>query len=246
MGIRQKSRLALPGAFTSGNLFFGFYAIISAIRLELVNACWFVVVGGILDFIDGKVAKYSRTYSRFGMELDSLADIITFGVAPSVIMFSYFLRARGEWSWLLVFGFLFAGVLRLARYNVVDPGPEKKAFTGLPIPVAGTFLVSFIPFSATPLYHRYFNDTSHEKLLSVFIVLISILMISNVQYPNFPSLRRKGLIGILTVVLMLLFWIGVFTVPEYIFFPLCFLYIFTGFVKSIAGGLWEKSVDRAS
>jgi CDP-diacylglycerol--serine O-phosphatidyltransferase len=246
MGFRQKSRLALPGAFTSGNLFFGFYAIISAIRMDLVSASWFVIIGAILDFIDGKVAKFSRTYSRFGMELDSLADAITFGVAPAVIMFSYFLRARGEWSWLLVFVFLFAGVLRLARYNVADPGPEKKAFTGLPIPVAGTFLVSFIPFSSTPLYQLYFSQANHERFLFVCIVLISILMISNVQYSNFPSLRRRGMAGALSVALMLIFGVGLFTIPEYIFFPLCFIYVIMGLVKSIVGGLLEKSADRAS
>ncbi len=244
MGIRRKSRLALPGAFTSGNLFFGFYAIIAAIRLELTLAAWFVVAGGILDFIDGKVAKFSRAYSRFGTELDSLADVITFGVAPSIIMFSYFLRERGEWSWLLVFGFLFAGALRLARYNVEDPGPGKTAFNGLPIPVAGTFLASFIPFSTTSFYLRYFDNADHEKFLSVFIVLISILMISNVQYPTFPSLKRRGIIGVLTILSIILFWVGVFTVPEYIFFPLCFLYIISGFVKSIAVGLWDKSTEK--
>jgi CDP-diacylglycerol--serine O-phosphatidyltransferase len=246
MGIRQKSRLALPGAFTSGNLFFGFYAIISAIRLELINASWFVIIGGVLDFLDGKVARFSRAHSRFGMELDSLADVITFGVAPSVIMFSYFLRARGEWSWLLVFGFLFAGALRLARFNVEDKGPGKKIFNGLPIPIAGMFLVSFIPFSTTPLYSHYFDTVNYEKFLSVFIVLISILMISNVQYPSFPSLRRGGFMGVLTILLLLLFCVGVFTIPEYLFFPLCFLYIISGFIKTVLGGLWERSIDRTS
>jgi CDP-diacylglycerol--serine O-phosphatidyltransferase len=244
MGIRQKSRMALPGAFTSGNLFFGFYAIISAIRMELINASWFVVIGGMLDFIDGKVARFSRSHSRFGTELDSLADVITFGVAPSVVMFSYFLRARGEWSWLLVFGFLFAGALRLARYNVEDPGPGKKCFNGLPIPVAGTFLVSFIPFSTTPLYQRYLDSANHERFLSVFVVLISILMISNVQYPNFPSFRKGGIWGLVAVLLLLVFLVGVFTIPEYIFFPLCVLYILFGFIKTVLRGLWERSIDR--
>ena len=244
MSIRRKSRLALPGAFTSGNLFFGFYAVIAAIRLELTLATWFVIFGGILDFIDGKVAKFSRAYSRFGTELDSLADIITFGVAPAVIMFTFFLRERGEWSWLLVLGFLFAGTLRLARYNVEDPGPGKKVFNGLPIPVAGISLVSFIPFSMTPLYQRYFSAADYEKFLSVFIVLISILMISNIQYPNFPSLRRGGLVGPLAVASMVLFGIGIFTVPDYIFFPLSFLYVISGLVKTVAIGLWEKSADR--
>ncbi len=244
MSIRRKSRLALPGAFTSGNLFFGFYAIIAAIRLELTVAAWFVIAGGILDFIDGKVAKFSRAYSRFGTELDSLADVITFGVAPSIIMFSYFLRERGEWSWLLVFGFLFAGALRLARYNVEDPGPGKKNFNGLPIPIAGIFLASFVHFSSTPFYLRYFDNVDHEKFLSFFIVLISILMISNIQYPTFPSLRRKGIIGVLTVLFIVVFWVGVFAVPEYVFFPFCFLYILSGVVKSVAVGLWDISTER--
>jgi len=244
MGIRQKGRLALPGAFTSGNLFFGFYAIISAIRQEFVNASWFVIIGGVLDFIDGKVAKFSRGNSRFGTELDSLADVVTFGVAPSLIMFLYFLRVRGEWSWLLVFGFLFAGALRLARYNVKNPGPTKRSFTGLPIPVAGIFLVSFIPFSTTRFYLEHFSDKGPEKFLSVVIVLISILMVSTIQYPNLPSIRRGGITSILMVTGMILFWIGVFIVPEYIFFPLCSLYIVAGFLRSVMWGLWERSIEK--
>jgi CDP-diacylglycerol--serine O-phosphatidyltransferase len=236
--------MALPSAFTSGNLFFGFYAIVSAIRLDLVDASWFVIFGGFLDFIDGKVARLSRSHSRFGMELDSLADVVTFGVAPAVIMFSFLLSARGEWAWLLVFGFLFAGTVRLARYNVEDPGPGKTAFNGLPIPVAGIFLVSFIPFSNTPLYRAWLVDVAHERFLTVFMVLISILMVSNIQYPSFPSLRRKGLAGRLAAFLLILFGVGVFIVPEYLFFPLTFAYIVFGFIRSIAGGLWEKSMER--
>ena len=245
MGIRGKGRLALPGAFTSGNLFFGFYAIIEAMRMDLVTASWFVVAGAALDFIDGKVARLSKGYSRFGMELDSLADVVTFGVAPSVIMFSYFLRTRGEWSWLLVFGFLFAGVLRLARYNVEDPGPGKKAFNGLPIPMAGMFLVSFIPFSTTQFYARYFSDVNHEKFMSVSIVLTSILMISNIQYPVFPSLRGRGIFSVVAMAVLLLFGIGLFAAPEHLFFIFALLYIVAGFINSVVVGLLGRSTDKA-
>ncbi len=244
MGIRRKGRLALPGAFTSGNLFFGFYSIVEAIRMDLVTASWLVIAGAVLDFVDGKVARLSKGHSRFGMELDSLADVVTFGVAPSVIMFSYFLRTRGEWSWLLAFGFLFAGVLRLARYNVEDPGPGKRAFNGLPIPIAGMFLVSFLPFSTTAFYARYFGDVNNEKFLSVSIVLTSILMISNIQYPTFPALRGRGIFSIVAIVSLLLFGIAVFTVPEHLFFIFAFIYIVAGFVRSVVVGMLEKSTDR--
>ncbi len=244
MSIRHKGRMALPGAFTTGNLFFGFYALISAYRLELVNASYFVIAGALLDFIDGKVARLSKSYSRFGTEFDSLADVVTFGVAPSVIMFTYFLRVRGEWSWLLVFVFLLAGALRLARFNALDPGPEKTSFTGLPIPVAGCFLVSYIPFSTTPMYLRYFSSMNHEKYLSVVIVITSILMISHVPYPNFPSLKRSGHRWKILIALFLLFWIGIFTVPEYLFFFLGSVYIIFGFIKAVVAGLWERSMEK--
>jgi CDP-diacylglycerol--serine O-phosphatidyltransferase len=238
--------MALPGAFTTGNLFFGFYAVISACRLELVNASYFVIAGALLDFIDGKVARLSKSYSRFGTEFDSLADVVTFGVAPSVIMFSYFLSVRGEWSWLLVFVFLLAGALRLARFNALDPGPEKKSFTGLPIPVAGCFLVSFIPFSTTPFYLQYLSSLNHEKYLSVVIVITSILMISNVPYPNFPALKRGEYLWKLVIIFFILFLIGIFTIPEYLFFFLGFIYIIYGCIKAVVAGLWERSIDKGN
>ena len=229
----------LPSAFTAGNLFFGLFAMVSAFRGEIRFACWLVIIGGVLDFIDGKVAKISKTHTQFGAELDSLADIVTFGVAPAVIMYHYLLVGRGEWSWLLIFLFVLAGALRLARFNVEKPGPEKKSFTGLPIPVAGGVLVSFIPFSQTGVPDRVLASIGEGKFITVLITIFSILMVSHVRYPNFPRISVKSVRGIAVLIMSTSLIVAMIVFPEYTIFPFGTVYIGWGLLKEVLGGFFE-------
>ncbi len=247
----RRTRLVLPSAFTAGNLFFGLFAMVSAFRGELRIASWFVIFGGILDFIDGKVAKISKTHTQFGAELDSLADIVSFGVAPAVVMYFFIFDNRGEWSWLLMFFFVLAGALRLARFNVESPGPEKRGFTGLPIPVAGGVLVSFIPFSQTGIPEFLLRGFGQGKFIAVLITILSILMVSQVRYPTVPKIRIRTIGGIAKLVTLLAMIAAMIVYPEYTLFPFGFLYILGGLLKEVigssiddAGQKSDRSVDR--
>ena len=121
----RKGIIILPSAFTLGNLFFGLYSMVSVARGDLISAGWVVLYAGRLATLDGKIARFTRTGTRFGAELDSLVDAISFGVAPSFIMFELFF-ADAQWSWTLSFVFVAATVVRLARFNLEEGGEAKK------------------------------------------------------------------------------------------------------------------------
>src|SRR5205823_7331786 len=142
-----------PSGLTLANLFFGVFAIVTASRGDYTRAGWYVVFGGIADAFDGRVARATNTGGRFGEELDSLVDAITFGLAPALIMYFAVLNRNG-WDWIFSFLFTACAVIRLARFNVEQAGRAKKYFHGLPSPAAGMTLATYYWFSQTSLYNQ--------------------------------------------------------------------------------------------
>jgi len=192
----RRAVVLLPNGFTLGNLFFGVFAIVSATRGDFLWAGWCVVLGGVMDALDGRVARMTRTGSRFGVELDSLVDAVSFGVAPAFIMYFAVLNRDG-WAWLFCFIFIACAVMRLARFNIEQGGRAKTQFHGLPSPAAGMTLATYYWFSLTDLYTQTMVSgwPWHTVLPGVMLVL-SLLMISHVLYPAPPniSLRKPGTI----------------------------------------------------
>jgi CDP-diacylglycerol---serine O-phosphatidyltransferase len=166
----QRGVVILPSAFTLGNLFFGIYAMVAASRGDFLWAGWFIVFAGTLDVLDGSVARFTRTGSRFGAELDSLVDAISFGVAPGFIMYLLFF-ADTQWSWIVSFVYVTAVVVRLARFNVEQGGEAKRHFNGLPSPAAGMTLAAYYPWSQTPFFDEYFADLPWPSIMGVGMVL---------------------------------------------------------------------------
>jgi CDP-diacylglycerol---serine O-phosphatidyltransferase len=235
--------VVMPSAFTLGNLFFGFWAIVSAFNGNFRWAGWFIVFAGILDMLDGRVARLSGTGTRFGAELDSLVDVISFGVAPALLMYFLDFSNAGRFAWILCYIYVVAVALRLARFNVLSAGkPPSAWFTGLPSPAAGMTLAVYYPFSQTNWYQAslaYYLDLQHEGLV-VLMLLLAVLMVSNVKYPKFPPIgtrSRKGIFG-LTVHLIILLG-GIFA-PEYFLFPLGLFYVAFGIVRATVLGLMER------
>jgi CDP-diacylglycerol--serine O-phosphatidyltransferase len=169
----QRGVVILPSAFTLGNLFFGVYAIVSASRGDFVWAAWFVVFAGVLDVLDGSVARFTRTGSRFGAELDSLVDAISFGVAPGFILYRVFFEGT-QGYWILSFVYIMAVVVRLARFNIEQGGEAKRHFHGLPSPAAGMTLACFYPFSQTPFFQQNFADLRWLDIMAVTVVLAGV------------------------------------------------------------------------
>lgn len=235
--------VVMPSAFTLGNLFFGFWAIVSAFNGNFRWAGWFIVFAGILDMLDGRVARLSGTGTRFGAELDSLVDVISFGVAPALLMYFLDFSNAGRFAWILCYIYVVAVALRLARFNVLSAGkPPSAWFTGLPSPSAGMTLAVYYPFSQTNWYQKslaYYLDLQHEGLV-VLMLLLAVLMVSNVKYPKFPPIgirSRKGIFG-LTVHMVIL--LGGLFAPEYFLFPLGLFYVGFGIVRATVLGLMER------
>ena len=234
--------VVMPSAFTLGNLFFGFWAIVSAFNGNFRWAGWFIVFSGILDMLDGRVARLSNTGSRFGAELDSLIDIVSFGVAPALLIYFLDFASAGRFAWILSYIYVTAVALRLARFNVVSAGkPSTGWFTGLPSPSAGMTLAVYYPFSQTDWYRASiaYLDLQHQGLV-VLMLLLALLMVSNVKYPKFPPIGIRSAKGLFGLAVHLAILIGGIAAPEYFLFPLGLFYMIFGLARATVLGLMER------
>jgi CDP-diacylglycerol--serine O-phosphatidyltransferase len=233
----------MPSAFTLGNLFFGFWAIVSAFNGNFRWAGWFIVFAGILDMLDGRVARLSGTGTRFGAELDSLVDVISFGVAPALLMYFLDFSNAGRFAWMLCYIYVVAVALRLARFNVLSAGkPSTGWFTGMPSPAAGMTLAVYYPFSQTAWYRdsvAAYVDLQHEGLV-VLMLLLAVLMVSNVKYPKFPPIGVRSARGIFGLMVHLVILLGGILAPEYFLFPLGLFYMTYGLARATILGLVER------
>jgi CDP-diacylglycerol---serine O-phosphatidyltransferase len=239
----QRGVIIVPSALTLGNLFFGVWAIVSAAGGDFERAAWLIVIAGIADTLDGRVARVTRTGSRFGEELDSLVDAISFGVAPALIIYHLFLT-DGAWSWIAGFFYVSAAVVRLARFNVEQAGHAKVAFHGLPSPSAGMLLATFYPFSQTPFFETYLSGLRWPELMIGLMIVLGLLMMSHVLYPVVPKFgfrTRRGIVNGLFLSTMIVLAI---TIPSYFFFPALLGYVTYGVGKSLVLGFFERMPDE--
>src|SRR4029078_6386023 len=220
-GVRRVV-VVMPSAFTLGNLFFGFWSIVYAFNGQFTWAGWFIFFAGILDMLDGRVARLSNTGTKFGAELDSLVDVISFGVAPALLLYFLEFSLAGRFSWILCYIYVTAVALRLARYNVLSAGkPSTGGFTGMPSPSAGMTLAVYYPFSQTEWYRASlaYLDLQHQGLV-VLMLLLAVLMVSNVKYPKFPPVGLRSARGLFGAAVYLGILLGGILAPEYFLFPL--------------------------
>ncbi|MBD1372396.1 CDP-diacylglycerol--serine O-phosphatidyltransferase [Hazenella sp. IB182357] len=215
---------ALPSCFTVGNLFLGIMSIILAVQNEWKYAAIMVIIGMLLDGLDGRVARMLNTQSEFGKELDSLSDLISFGVAPAIIMYISVFDQVGPEGWLVTAIFPICGALRLARFNVY-PG-EPGYFIGLPITAAGGILATMA------LYNEYIRN---PYVLMLGMVFLSYLMVSKVRYPAFKRLNIPRPVLWTAPFLLILIVITAFKfpneLPKVMFIPLI-LYALYGVSKT--------------
>jgi len=239
----QRGIIILPSAFTLANLFFGIYALVSAARGDLIWAGWYIVFAAILDLVDGRVARFTRTGSSFGAELDSLVDAISFGVVPAFILYQLYFADAG-WGWILSFVYVTAVVLRLARFNVEQAGEAKAHFHGLPSPTAGMILATFYPFSQTPLFQAHLAHLPWPQIMVMVTVILSVLLMSHVPYAVVPRISFRTRRGLFNLTWMAAGVLLAITVPRYYFFPALVLYTTWGLVKSLLLGLLDRPPER--
>jgi CDP-diacylglycerol---serine O-phosphatidyltransferase len=220
----RKGIYILPNLFTAGSLFAGFYCMVSTLNGDFKTAALWILASSIFDGLDGKVARLTGTSSRFGVEFDSLADVVSFGAAPGLLMYCWALKPFGRLGWLAGFLFLVCAALRLARFNVQVDTVESKRFVGLPTPAAASMA------SATVLFFYHFGwPSSYNKLaIIVLIYFLALLMVSNVRYYSFkdPSLIKRQPFAFLVLAVLLL--IVVAAEPYVMLFTIFLAYILSG------------------
>jgi len=233
--------VVIPSAFTLGNLFFGLWAIVAAYNGNFRWAAWFIVFAALLDMMDGRLARRTKTTSRFGEELDSLVDMVSFGVAPALIIYFLEFANAGRFGWVLSYFYVVAAAVRLARYNVVSAGKPTAWFTGMPSPAAGMTLATFYPFSQTPWYRASLAVLDlQEQGLALLALMLAVLMVSGVKYPKFPSFGFRTFGQGLTTIIVVSLMIAALVRPDLFLFPIGLLYLAFGLARSAIQALGDR------
>ena len=232
----KKGIYLLPNLFTSASLFCGFYSIIASFKDHFVPASIAILVAVVFDGLDGRVARLTNTTSKFGAEYDSLADVISFGIAPALLAYSWSLSIYGKWGWIVAFLFVLCGALRLARFNIQIGIIESNVFNGLPIPAAASVVATMVIFFSSDYVgvEGKFNNI----FIMVFVIIVSLLMVSGVKYYSFKDMKllaRKPFPVIFCSTLLLIIIVAE---PEIMFFVIILGYAISGPVW------WVIKIDR--
>ena len=184
-GARHKGVYLLPNLFTTGALFAGFYAIVAAMNGLFEHAAIGIIVAGILDGLDGGVARLTNTQSKFGAEYDSLSDCVAFGVAPGLVAYSWGLSELGKFGWMAAFIYVACAALRLARFNVQAESTDKRFFIGLPSPTGAGLVATLVWLGAS----RGMDGNDISWLVALVVAGAGLLMVSSVKYHSFKELH---------------------------------------------------------
>ncbi len=225
MSKRRRGIYLLPNLFTTSALFCGFYAIVAAIGARYEPAAIALFVAMILDGMDGRIARMTNTESDFGVQYDSLSDLVSFGLAPALVMYQWSLYGLGKLGWLAAFVYAAATALRLARFNAQAATNDKQYFQGLPCPAAAALIAGFIWLGdANELY----DGTNLVWLTFPLTLAAGILMVSNIRYHSFKQFDLKGRVPFMTVLVLVLILVLIALRPSIVLFLLAFTYALSG------------------
>jgi len=194
----------LPNLFTAASIFAGVFSMISAIEENFIQAAWLILLSLIFDGLDGRVARLTNTCSKFGVEFDSLADMVSFGVAPSLLMYLFIGHDYERFGVVVSALFVIFGAIRLARFNVMTAKSEPSIFIGVPIPTAAVFISLLIL-----VFEKYSIKMEYGIIIMILSIMVSFLMVSNIRYPSFkkvdftPQHKMKFLVLILFTALVI-------------------------------------------
>jgi CDP-diacylglycerol--serine O-phosphatidyltransferase len=215
----------IPSLFTAGNLMCGFFSIIATFRGDYVNAALLILLANVFDGIDGYAARLTRTTSQFGVEFDSLADVVSFGVAPAVLVYLWALMVWDTWGWLAACTYVVCGALRLSRFNVQALGVSKSHFVGLPIPAAAQMITSTVI-----LYYFLGGEGAPNRHLTLLLVIygLAVLMVSNIPYFSLKNTDVKKRHPIWMLVSGFILITLIIAQKQIMFFTIVLLYTLSG------------------
>ncbi len=219
----------IPSLFTVLNLFCGFMSIIHADAMNIEQASLFILYAGLFDMFDGVVARFTGTSSKFGVELDSLADLVSFGVAPSFILYKAYFNTLDGLGIALSALIMIFGALRLARFNAQLIGFDKNFFSGLPVPIPGVTVSTFFLY----YYNKNFNAYTSEIFIYCIAIILPLLMVSKFKYDTTPKFGKREVIEhpVKTIIVILSVILIAVTKGEGLF-AFCLFYISTGILRS--------------
>lgn len=220
---RSRGIYLLPNLFTVTALFAGFYAIVVAMEGRFDNAAIAIYIAMIMDGLDGRIARMTRTQTAFGAQFDSLSDMVSFGIAPALVVYSWCLIHLGKAGWLAAFIYAVGGALRLARFNIQLGKPDKRYFQGLAIPSAAATIASMVWVGQDyGLQGRWVEITA-----AIVTVIVGFLMVSNFRYRSFKDLDLKGKVPFIVILIIVLVYVLISIDP-----PEILLIIFIGYALS--------------
>ena len=226
LSLRKRGIYLLPNLFTTGALFAGFYAIVQAMNGKFEHAAVAIFIAMVLDGLDGRVARLTHTQSEFGAEYDSLSDMVSFGVAPSLVVYEWALKGMGKWGWFAAFIYCAATALRLARFNTNIDVVDKRYFQGLPSPAAAALIAGFVW-----VMHDYdFSGESVRWYAAALAVFAGLSMISNLPFYSFKDFNMRKSVPFLVIFLAALFLIFISSYPPGVLFGLFMCYALSGYV----------------
>lgn len=221
-GLRRGAAL-LPSLLTTGNLFLGFWAIVRSLNGQYGEAAVLVGWAIVLDMLDGRIARLTGTTTEFGGELDSLADAISFGVAPALLAYLWGFGSLPRAGWIVAFLFVMCGVFRLARFNVQRHSVDGRFFVGLPIPMAAAQLAALVHFDPQPITLK-----SQAALVVALVFTLALLMVSTVRYRSFKGVDLRKRRSYLTVLGVITLFLPIVAFPEHALLVLASVYALSG------------------
>jgi CDP-diacylglycerol--serine O-phosphatidyltransferase len=236
--IRRRGIYLLPNLFTTAALFAGFYAIVMAMNQRFDNAAVAIFIAMILDTLDGRVARLTRTQSAFGAEYDSLSDMVCFGAAPALIMYEWALKDLGRPGWIAAFVYCAGAALRLARFNTNIEVVDKRFFQGLPSPAAAALIAGFLWLA---IDNKIPVDEYGMPWVAACLTLYTgITMVSNVPFYSFKDINLRRSVPFAVILLIVLGFVLVISDPPIVLFLLFVAYGLSGY----AYWLWKKRRPR--
>jgi CDP-diacylglycerol--serine O-phosphatidyltransferase len=237
MNLRRRGIYLLPNLFTTGALFAGFYAIVQAMNGRFEYAAVGIFIAMVLDGLDGRVARLTHTQSEFGAEYDSLSDMVSFGVAPSLVIYEWALKGLGKWGWFAAFIYCAATALRLARFNTNIDVVDKRFFQGLPSPAAAALIAGFVW-----VMHDYeISGDSVHWYAAALAVFAGLSMVSSLPFYSFKDLNMRKSVPFVAIFLAALFLIFISSYPPGVLFGLFMCYALSGYVMWV----WRKRHKRS-
>ncbi|MGA7750896.1 MAG: CDP-diacylglycerol--serine O-phosphatidyltransferase [Gallionella sp.] len=232
MNLRKRGIYLLPNLFTTGALFAGFYAIVQSMNDRFENAAVAIFIAMVLDGLDGRVARLTHTQSEFGAEYDSLSDMVSFGVAPSLVVYEWALKGMGKLGWFAAFIYCAATALRLARFNTNIDVVDKRYFQGLPSPAAAALIAGFV----WVMRDYDFSGDSVRWYAAALAVFAGLSMVSNLPFYSFKDFNMRKSVPFLVIFLAALFLIFISSYPPGVLFGLFLCYSLSGYVL----WLWRR------